>query len=108
MKRKTKTFTDWLIEQVKKADIAFDSIPRASVKERLKLIEEEEGLSGRNVTVSVRFDNEDVAEIDKIALFERARPGLLLRLWIHEKIRSFTHNRDFKKWLKERKEAKKK
>lgn len=95
---KTKTYEEWLIEQVKRADIAFDSIPRASVKERLKLIEEQEGLSGRNVSVSVRIDDEMNREINLIALYERARVGHLLRLWVHEKIRSFCHRPDFKRW----------
>lgn len=70
-------------------------------------------LSGYNVTKSVRIDEEDAKELEKIALFEKARSGTLLRMWIHDKVETYRRNPEYKRWDKQRgllqlKETKKK
>ena len=57
-------------------------------------------LAGYNVTKSVRIDEEMAKRLEKIALYEKARVGTLLRMWIHDKIQTYYRNPKFKRWLK--------
>lgn len=97
---KTQTYPEWLIEQFKKLHISLDTLPRSSPKEKLRALEKEENLVGYNLTKSVRMDGEMAHQINLIALFERAKPGTLLKLWVYEKIRTYYRNPDFKHWEK--------
>lgn len=101
VRKKAKNFVDWLIEQVKKADIPFDTIPRATVKERLRFMEEREHLAGYNQTRTLRIDEEMERDIDLIALNEREKPGTLMRMWVQDRILSYKQNPKYKRWKKE-------
>ena len=57
-------------------------------------------LAGYNVTKSVRIDEEMAKRLEKIGLYEKARPGTLLRMWVHDKIQVYYRNPNFKRWLK--------
>ena len=57
-------------------------------------------LAGYNVTKSVRIDEEMAKRLEKISLYEKARPATLLRMWIHDKIQTYYRNPNFKRWLK--------
>lgn len=57
--------------------------------------------SGYNVTKSVRIDEEMAKRLEKIALYKKARVGTLLRMWTHDKIRTFYRNPEYKRWLKQ-------
>lgn len=56
--------------------------------------------SGVNITVSLRIDEETAKEVKKIALYERAKPGTLMRMWVQDKVRVYRRNPDYKRWLK--------
>jgi len=57
--------------------------------------------AGYNVTKSVRIDAEMAKWLEKIALYEKVRPGTLMRMWIQEKIMTYRRNPHFKRWLKQ-------
>lgn len=61
---------------------------------------EESELSGFNVTKSLRIDEEMAKKLKKISIFEKTREGTLLRQWIHDKIRTYYRNPEFKQWVK--------
>jgi len=65
-------------------------------------VKEQLELTGYNVTKSLRIDEEDAKELQKIALFEKARPGTLLRMWIHDKVETYRRNPEYKRWDKQR------
>lgn len=60
----------------------------------------ESELSGFNVTRSLRIDEEMAKKLKNVAIFEKMREGTLLRQWIHEKIRTYYRNPEFKQWVK--------
>ena len=64
-------------------------------------MKEEVEESGYNVTKSIRIDEEMAKRLEKIALYQKARVGTLMRMWVHDKIRTFYRNPDFKRWLKQ-------
>lgn len=49
---------------------------------------------------TVRIDAEMEKKLGKIALFEKSKPGTLMRQWTHDKIRVYYRNPEFKRWLK--------
>ena len=57
-------------------------------------------LAGYNVPKTVRIDEEMEKELRKIAIYEKKKLGTLLRDWMHEKIRTYRRNPDYKRWLK--------
>ena len=57
-------------------------------------------VAGYNVTKTIRIDEEMEKRLQKIGLYEKAKPGTLMRMWIHGKIRTYYRNPDFKRWLK--------
>jgi len=61
---------------------------------------EESELAGYNVTKSVRIDEEMAKRLEKIALYEKASVGTLMRMWVHDKILTYYRNPKFKRWLK--------
>jgi len=67
----------------------------------MEMMEEELEVAGFNVSITVRIDEEDEKKLDKIALYERTKRGALLRRWIHERIRTFYHNPEYKRWLRD-------
>jgi len=76
-------------------------------------MKEQPELSGYNVTKSVRIDEQDAEELQKIALYEQARPGTLIRMWVHDKVETYRRNPNYQRWNKQRalislKETKKK
>jgi len=68
-------------------------------------MEEELEVAGFNVSITVRIDDEDAKKLDKIALYERTKRGALIRRWIHERIRTFYHNPEYKRWLRDLKDV---
>lgn len=59
-----------------------------------------EELSGYNVTKGVRLDDEMYKWLQLICVYEKKRVGTIIRDWVHEKIRVYGRNPDFKRWLK--------
>ncbi len=57
--------------------------------------------AGYNVTKTVRLDAAMVDWLEKIALYEKAKPGTLMRMWIQDKIQTYLRNPHFKRWLKQ-------
>lgn len=49
---------------------------------------------------TLRIDEEMNNKLRKIALFEKSKAGTLMRKWIHDKIRVYYRNPEFKRWLK--------
>jgi len=62
------------------------------------MVEEELESVGFNVSITIRIDEGDMKRLQKICLYERTKRGALLRRWVHERIRSFYHNPDYKRW----------
>ena len=54
-----------------------------------------------NVTKSVRIDSEMANELDFIALYEKADPGTLLRMWSQDRILAYLQNPQYKRWKKQ-------
>lgn len=58
-------------------------------------------LAGYNVTVSVRIDAEMEKKLQKIALYEKARVGTMLRMWIQDKVLTTYRDPKFQHWLRQ-------
>jgi hypothetical protein len=54
-----------------------------------------------NVTKSVRIDSEMAKELRNVALYEKAEPGTLLRMWIEDRLESYRQNPRYKRWRKQ-------
>jgi hypothetical protein len=61
----------------------------------------EVGAAKWNVTKSVRIDSEMAKELENVALFEKAEPGTLLRMWIEDRLQAYAQNPKFRRWLKQ-------
>jgi hypothetical protein len=42
-----------------------------------------------------------VEELKFIALFEKAKPGVLMRMWIQDRVLAYKQNPKYKRWKKE-------
>lgn len=54
-----------------------------------------------NLTKSLRIDEEMVGELEFIALFEKTKPGTLMRMWIQDRILAYRQNPMYKRWRKQ-------
>ena len=63
------------------------------------------GPSEWNVTRSVRISHEMSEELERIALFEAAKEGTLLRMFLQDRILGYLSNPRYKRWLKKYEES---
>jgi hypothetical protein len=53
-----------------------------------------------NVTKTVRINSEMAEELEFIALYETAKPGTLMRMWLQDRIQTYLRNPKYKRWRK--------
>jgi hypothetical protein len=61
----------------------------------------EVGKATWNLSKTLRIDSEMVEELKFIALFEKAKPGVLMRMWIQDRVLAYKQNPKYKRWKKE-------